>query len=435
MQVRRLIDRGVRYLLLTSALISTVIVFLIFFFTVREGLPAIPGIGLRQALGTGYSAYAKIARPMRIARDGELRAEIASALTTARSELQDEVESDLASLAKDDELTENERAKQQARIQDEYKCLQRFLEEVETALANQASGAELRVAIEYAQQNAVEAALECKLGFSIPSWGRSIVMDGLGLYTFLTGSEWRPDHDKLGIKLMVVGSVLVTLMAIGMGVPLALFCAIFLAEVAPDWMRNVVRPAVELLAGIPSVVYGLFGMVVLVPLVAKIPVIDARPTNTGFGLLSAAIVLAVMILPTITNIAEDAIRAVPRQYKEGSLALGATHWQTIVNVILPAARSGIIAAIILGVGRALGETMAMIMVIGNSVRIAQPLNNNPLTIFLSRTRTLTGNVAVEIAYATGLQEDAIFATGVVLFLLIMLVNSTARLLMRERRKQ
>jgi phosphate transport system permease protein len=435
MQVRRLIDRGVRYLLLTSALISTVIVFLIFFFTLREGLPAIPGIGLRQALGTGYSAYAKIARPMRMASDDELHAEITSALTTARSKLQDEVESDLASLAKNDKLTEDEKAKRQAKIQDEYKCLQGFLEEVETALNSQVSGAELRAAIERAQQNGVEAALECKLGFNIPSWSRGIVRDGLGLYAFLTGSEWRPDYDKLGIKLMVVGSILVTLMAIAMGVPLALFCAIFLAEVAPDWMRNIVRPAVELLAGIPSVVYGLFGMVVLVPLVAKIPVIDGRPTNTGFGLLSAAIVLAVMILPTITNIAEDAIRAVPRQYKEGSLALGATHWQTIVSVILPAARSGIIAAVILGVGRALGETMAMIMVIGNSVRIAQPLNNNPLTIFLSRTRTLTGNVAVEIAYATGLQEDAIFATGVVLFLLIMLVNSMARLLMRERRKQ
>jgi phosphate transport system permease protein len=198
-------------------------------------------------------------------------------------------------------------------------------------------------------------------------------------------------------------------------------------------MHNIVRPAVELLAGIPSVVYGLFGMVVLVPLIGKIPVADANPTNTGYGLFSAAIVLAVMILPTITNIAEDAIRAVPRYYKEGSLALGATHWQTIVNVILPAARSGIIAAVILGVGRALGETMAMIMVIGNSVRIAQPMNNNPLTIILSRTRTLTGNIAVEIAYATGLQEDAIFATGVVLFLMIMAVNMIARLVMRERK--
>ena len=139
-----------------------------------------------------------------------------------------------------------------------------------------------------------------------------------------------------------------------------------------------------------------------------------------------------MILPTITNIAEDAIRAVPREYKEGSLALGTTHWQTIVGVTLPAARSGIVAAIILGVGRALGETMAMIMVIGNSIIFPKPLDNNPLTLFLSQARTLTGNIAVEISYATGLHESALFATGVVLFVLIMIVNTTAHLLIRER---
>jgi phosphate transport system permease protein len=192
-------------------------------------------------------------------------------------------------------------------------------------------------------------------------------------------------------------------------------------------VRSIVRPAVELLAGIPSVVYGLFGMVVIVPLVRQIPV----PGNSGFGLLSASIVLAVMILPTITNIAEDAIRAVPREYREGAFALGSTHWQTIVHVIIPAARSGIIAAIILGVGRALGETMAMIMVIGNSVVFPSPLTDNPLTLFLRQTRTLTGNIAVEIGYATGLHESALFATGVILFVLIMLVNSVARLLMER----
>jgi len=252
----------------------------------------------------------------------------------------------------------------------------------------------------------------------------------IGLVRLLTGTVWRPGQEQYGILAMIAGSALVTLMAIGLGVPLALGGAIFLAEIAPDWVRAIVRPAVELLAGIPSVVYGLFGMVVLVPLIGKIP----APGNAGFGLLSASIVLAVMVLPTITNIAEDAIRAVPRQYKEGSLALGAAHWQTIVNVILPAARSGIVAAIILGVGRALGETMAMIMVIGNSVIIPRPLGDNPLTIVLSQARTLTGNIAVEIAYATGLHESAIFATGVVLFVLIMLVNSAARMLMRGRTK-
>jgi phosphate transport system permease protein len=215
-----------------------------------------------------------------------------------------------------------------------------------------------------------------------------------------------------------------------LGVPLALSAAIFLAEIAPHRMRDVVRSAVELLAGIPSVVYGLFGMVVLLPLVRKVLPI---PGNTGFGLLSASIVLAVMILPTVTNIAEDAIRAVPREYKEGSLALGATHWQTIVSVTLPAARSGIVAAIILGVGRAIGETMAMIMVIGNSIIMPRPLNSNPLTLFLSQARTLTGNIAVEISYATGLHESALFATGVVLFVLIMIVNSAANLILRRRR--
>jgi phosphate transport system permease protein len=250
----------------------------------------------------------------------------------------------------------------------------------------------------------------------------------IGLGRLLGGSVWRPEQESFGLLAMVAGSVLVTTGAVVLGLPLALGCAILLAEVAPAGVRAIVRPAVELLAGIPSVVYGLFGMVVLVPLVRRIPVAG----NTGFGLLSASIVLAVMILPTITNIAEDAIRAVPREYKEGSLALGTTHWQTIVGVILPAARSGIVAAVILGVGRALGETMAMIMVIGNSVVFPRPLNANPLTIFLSQARTLTGNVAVEINYATGLHASALFATGVMLFVLIMLVNSLARLVMRAR---
>lgn len=250
----------------------------------------------------------------------------------------------------------------------------------------------------------------------------------IGLVRLLGGDVWRPGQQSFGLLAMIVGSVLVTFGAIALGLPAALGCAILLAEIVPTSVRVIIRPAVELLAGIPSVVYGLFGMVALVPLVRRIPV----PGNTGFGLLAASGVLAVMILPTITNIAEDAIRAVPREYKEGSLALGTTHWQTIVGVILPAARSGIVAAVILGVGRALGETIAMIMVIGNSVAFPAPLNQNPLTLFLSQARTLTGNIAVEISYATGLHANALFATGVVLFVLIMLVNSLARLLMRQR---
>ncbi len=250
----------------------------------------------------------------------------------------------------------------------------------------------------------------------------------VGVKTLLLGKVWRPGQDQYGILAMILGSVLVTIGAIALGVPLAVGGAIFLAEIAPEKVQAIVRPAIQLLAGIPSVVYGLFGMVVIVPLVRKIPV----PGNSGFGLLAAAIVLAVMILPTIASIAEDAIRAVPQSYRSGSLALGATHWQTIVKVILPAARSGIIAAIILGVGRALGETMAMIMVIGNSVVMPSPMTDNPITLFLRQARTLTGNIAVEISYATGVHESTLFATGVILFVLIMLVNISAQFIMRER---
>jgi len=250
----------------------------------------------------------------------------------------------------------------------------------------------------------------------------------IGLKGLLLGTSWRPQSGAYGLMPMIAGSIVVTIGAVLLGVPLALGCAIFLAEIAPDVVRGIVRPAIELLAGIPSVVYGLFGMVVLVPLIRKIPV----PYNTGFGVLSASMVLAIMILPTVTNISEDAIRSVPRSYREGSLALGTTHWQTITGVVLPSARSGIVAAIILGVGRALGETMAMIMVIGNSVIIPSPLTDNLLTMALSQARTLTGNIAVEINYATGIHESALYATGVVLFVLIMIVNSIARLLLRER---
>jgi len=259
-------------------------------------------------------------------------------------------------------------------------------------------------------------------------------IEEIGLRTMLLGTVWRPgsiigtDEAQFGLIPMIIGSILATFGAVVLGVPLSIGTAILLAEVAPASVREIVRPAVELLAGIPSVVYGLFGMVVLAPLIRKIQV----PYNTGFGLLNASIVLAVMLIPTVTNIAEDALRAVPKHYKEGSLALGATHWQTILRVLLPAARSGIVAAVILGVGRALGETMAMIMVIGNSIAIPSPLNDNPLTLFLSTARTLTGNIAVEINYAAGAHRSALFFTGVLLFLMILLVNSVARYLMRER---
>ena len=251
----------------------------------------------------------------------------------------------------------------------------------------------------------------------------------IGIIKLLTGTVWRPGQGQYGILAMIAGSGLVTLGAVIIGVPLALGCAIFLSEIAPPAVRSIVRPSIELLAGIPSVVYGLFGMVVIVPLVRNIDV----PGNTGFGLLSASIVLAVMILPTISSVSEYAIRSVPKRFREGSLAMGATKWETLTKVILPGARSGIMSAILLGLGRALGETIAMIMVIGNSVIIPFAASDNPLTIFLSRARTLTGNIAVEINYATGLHESALFATGVVLFALIMIMNSSVRILIGRKK--
>jgi phosphate transport system permease protein len=202
-----------------------------------------------------------------------------------------------------------------------------------------------------------------------------------------------------------------------MSVPLGIACAILLAEVAPVRVRQILRPAVELLVGIPSVVYGLVGLVLLVPIIRELG------EGSGSSVLAAAIVLTAMCLPTIISISEDSIKAVPKKFKDASLALGATRWQTIWRVTLPAARSGITASIILGMGRAIGETMAMIMVIGNApIFPVSPLD---------KARTLTGNIAVEITYATGTQEHALFATGVVLFVLILALNSIAVLILRR----
>jgi phosphate transport system permease protein len=431
MQVRYIVDRVIRVLLFLCAFISIIVVLLIFYFTGREGWPAMEGVGLRQVLGEGFAAYSALGRPFRIQGEIDLREKLEEGLTSSASALQDETESALRKVDNDEELTADEQAEKRELIRKRYQIVADLRTKVETAMSEIESDVELENAVKAAMAQAVAEALELKLGTSVPEWLQGPAVNGIGLWAFLTGTVWRPDFDAFGIVPMIVGSTLATLGAVALGVPLALGCAIFLAEVAPEHVRSIVRPAVELLAGIPSVVYGLFGMVVLVPLVRRIPVMG----NTGQGIFSASIVLAIMVLPTITNIAEDAIRAVPREYKEGSLALGATHFQTIINVMLPAARSGIIAAIILGVGRALGETMAMIMVIGNSIAVPKLLNDNPFTIFLSSARTLTGNIAVEIAYATGIQESALFATGVVLFILIIIVNSTARLLMRERRQK
>jgi len=241
----------------------------------------------------------------------------------------------------------------------------------------------------------------------------------VGIVDILFGAKWYPRYDAFGILTMLAGSVVATLLALVIAVPLAVGCAIFLAEVAPPRIRQITRPAVELLVGIPSVVYGLVGMIVLCPVIARL-----SGTGSGSSVLAAAIVLAIMVLPTITSISEDSIRAVPAQHKEGALALGATHWQAIHHVLLPAARRGIVTATILGTGRAIGETMAMVMVIGNS-----PIF--PTNIF-APARTLTGNIAVEIASATGIHESALFATGLVLFILVMLINSIGLIAYRRR---
>ena len=232
----------------------------------------------------------------------------------------------------------------------------------------------------------------------------------VGLIDIIFGFKWYPRYEEYGILTMIVGSVVTTIVALIIAVPLSLGCALFLYEVAPKGSRKIVRSTVELLVGIPSVVYGLVGMILLSPLIAKL-----GNMGSGSSILTAAIVLAVMILPTVTSISEDSLNAVPASYREGSLALGATRWQTIWRVMLPAARRGITTAILLGTGRAIGETMAMVMVIGNS-----PIF--PTGLF-STARTLTGNIAVEIAAATGIHASTLFTTGLVLFVLVMIINS------------
>lgn len=249
-----------------------------------------------------------------------------------------------------------------------------------------------------------------------------IIQGGLPLFSavnpfdFLFGQSWSPTYDEYGILSMIVGSLLVTLGSMVIAVPLGIACAILLAEVAPQRVRNLLRPAVELLVGIPSVVYGLVGIMVIVPAIRNLG-------GTGYSVLAAVLVLSIMVLPTIISISEDSLRAVPRTYRDGSLALGASQWQTIWHMLLPAARSGVGASIVLGMGRAIGETMAMIMVIGNAVIIP--------TSPLDPARTLTGNIAVEINYAAGLHENALFATGLVLLILILILNSLATLALKR----
>ncbi|HMM32867.1 MAG TPA: phosphate ABC transporter permease subunit PstC [Clostridia bacterium] len=230
----------------------------------------------------------------------------------------------------------------------------------------------------------------------------------IGLFEFIGGQKWKPSNDFYGIFPMILGSIYVTAGALVIGVPIGLFCAVFLARFCPQKLYKVLKPAVELLAGIPSVVYGFFGLVVLVPFVRN------EIGGNGSSMLTASILLGIMILPTIITVSEAAIRAVPESYYEGGLALGATHERSVFFTTLPAAKSGILAGVILGVGRAIGETMAVVMVAGNQARMPAGI--------LKGIRTMTANIVIEMGYATDLHREALIATAVVLFVFILLIN-------------
>lgn len=245
----------------------------------------------------------------------------------------------------------------------------------------------------------------------------------VGIAKFIFGSNWEPLNKDFGIAPMIVASILATLGSLIIGTFIGILTAVFLAELAPKWMVRIVRPAIQLLAGIPSVVFGFFGVVVVVPMIIKY----LDPGGAGNSLLAVIIILSIMILPTIVSISETAINAVPDSYKQGSLALGATHIQTIFKVILPAAKSGIYASIALGAGRAIGETMAVILVAGNTALFPQAITDS--------VRTLTANIAMEMGYASGIHQDALFATGVVLFVFIMILNLIINVLQRGRKEK
>ena len=233
-------------------------------------------------------------------------------------------------------------------------------------------------------------------------------MHKIGVFNFLLGTKWKPGSDLYGIFPMIVGSFYVTACAVVFGVPVGLLTAVFLSRFCPERLYKVLKPAIDLLAGIPSVVYGFFGLMVIVPFVR-----DVFGGN-GSSILTAGILLGMMILPTIISVSESALNAVPSSYYEGARALGATHERAVFRPVLPAAKSGIMAGVILGIGRAIGETMAVIMVAGNQARLTGSL--------LKGIRTLTANIVIEMGYATDLHREALIATGVVLFVFILIIN-------------
>lgn len=241
----------------------------------------------------------------------------------------------------------------------------------------------------------------------------------IGFGNFTLGRLWKPGNDRYGIFPMILGSIYVTGGALLVGVPIGILTAIFMARFCPKGWYRILKPSVDLLAGIPSVVYGFFGLVVMVPFVRQIF------SGNGSSIFTASLLLGIMILPTIIGVAEAAIRAVPNNYYEGALALGATHERSVFCVVLPAAKSGIMAGIVLGLGRAIGETMAVIMVAGNQARM-------PAGIFKG-IRTLTANIVLEMGYATDLHREALIATGVVLFIFILVINVLFTILKRGER--
>lgn len=255
----------------------------------------------------------------------------------------------------------------------------------------------------------------------------------VGLKEILFGSVWKPtaQEPQYGILYVILTSVIGTFLAILLGVPVGVFTAVFLAETAPKRVAAIVKPAVELLAGIPSVVYGLLGLLILNPLMYKLELFLFRDSAThqftgGANLISAILVLAIMILPTVINVSETSIRAVPEHLRSASLAVGATNIQTIFKVILPAAKSGIVTAIVLGVGRAIGEAMAISLVSGSSVNFPLPFNS---------VRFLTTAIVSEMGYATDLHRQVLFTIGLVLFIFIMLINSMLTRLLKNGGKE
>ena len=250
----------------------------------------------------------------------------------------------------------------------------------------------------------------------------------IGPLKFLTGVIWKPQEGEFGILPMIIGSIYATGIAILVGVPIGLLCSVFMARFCPQKLYKILKPAISLLAGIPSIVYGFFGLVVIVPIMQSI-------FGVGKSVLTAGILLGIMILPTIISISENALRAVPKSYYEGavpnsyyegSLALGATHERSVYCATLPAAKSGIMAGIILGIGRAIGETMAVVMIAGNQTVIPKSL--------LSGVRTMTANIVMEMGYATDLHRGALIGTGVVLFVFILLINVCFSLVKKKEQK-